>query len=93
MLGIILFLSNLLPIRGLLIGEKNFKKNFQIGFKNGGFSWEEVQIFFALKSKELLNFSNQTVIVFSLLETTIHFIFVLSLESHYYITKRQNLDL
>ena len=89
MFGIILFLSNLLPIRGFLIGEKIF----QIGFKNGCSSWEAIQIFFVLKSKELLKFSNQIMIVFSLLETTIHFIFVLSLESHHYITKRQNLDL
>ena len=31
-----------------------------------------MQIFFVLKSKELLKFSNQIVIVFSLMESTIH---------------------
>ena len=81
MLGIIHFLSNLLLICCFLIGEKNFVKIFKIGFKSGGSSLELVQTFFVHKSKELLNFSNQIVIVFSFLKTNIHYIFVHSLES------------
>ena len=47
----------------------------QIGFKSGGFLWEPVQTCFSLKSKNLLIISKQIVIVFSLLEITIHFFF------------------
>ena len=60
-LGIIHFLSNLLLIRGFLIWEKIFNIIFQIGLKNGGSSLKAVQIFFVLKSKGILNFSNQIV--------------------------------
>ena len=77
------FLSNLILIRVFLIGVKIFKTNFQIGFRIYSSLWEPLQIFFVLKSKEFLNFSNKIVIVFSLLETTIHSIKFDVTKKHY----------
>ena len=81
MLGTIRFVSSQIPIPGFLTGMKKCKKVFQIGFRNGGYSWVPAQIFSVLKSSKLLNTSKPIVIAFSLLEIVIHFSFVLNLES------------
>ena len=76
--GITLSLLYHLPIHGFLIGEKNFKKLFQIGFRNGGYFLVPLKIYFVLKSA---NPSKPIVRTFSLLEIVTHFLFVLNLES------------
>ena len=81
MLGTILFVSGQTLIPGFLTGMKKCKKVFQIGFRNGGYLWVQLQIFFVLKSSKLLNTSKPIVIAFSLLEIVIHSSFVLNLES------------
>ena len=60
---------------------KKCKKVFQTGFRNGGYLWVPPQIFYVLKSKNLLIMSKPTVIASSLMEIAIHFSFVLNLES------------
>ena len=81
MLGTILFVLDQILIPGFLTGVKKYKKLFQTGFRNGGFLWVPLQIFFVLKSTRLLNFSKLTVRAFSLLETVTHYFSVLKLES------------
>ena len=81
MLGTILSLLDHLPICGFSIGEKNFKKLFQIGFRNGGFFLVPVKTFSVLKSANLLIILKQIVRTFSPQEIVIHFPFVLNLES------------
>ena len=81
MLDTIPFVSGQTHIPGFLTGMKKCKKDFQIGFRNGGFLWVPLQIFSVLKSKNLLKTSETTVIASSLLEIAIHFSFVLNLES------------
>ena len=81
MRGLTHSLSNLLPIHGFLIGEKNLKLFFQAGSKNGGFSLELCQIFFVMTYENLLIISKPIVKVFSLLEIAVHSLFVLSFES------------
>ena len=81
MLGTILFVSGQTLIPGFLTGMKKCKNLFQIGFRNGGFLWEPLQIFSVLKSKNLLNMSKPTVIASSLLEIATRYYFVLNLES------------
>ena len=55
MLGTILFISGQILIPVFLTGMKKCKEVFQISFRNGGFLWELLQIFFVLKSINLLN--------------------------------------
>ena len=81
MLGITLSLLDHLPIHGFLIGERNFKNLFQIGFRNGGYFLVPLKIFFVLKSANPLTTSKPIVKMFSLQETVIHFPYVLNLES------------
>ena len=81
MLSTILFLSGQTLILGFSIGMKKCKNLFQIGFRNGGFLWVPLQIFSALKSKNLLNMSKTTVITSSLPEIATHYSSVLNLES------------
>ena len=81
MLGTILFVSGQILIPGFLTGMKKCKEVFQIGFRNGGFLWELLQIFFVLKSINLLNTSKRTVRASSLLEIATRYSFVLNLES------------
>ena len=81
MLGTILFVSSQILIPGFLTGMKKCKEVFQIGFRNGGFLWVPLQIFYVLKSTNLLNTSKPTVITSSLLEIATHYSFVLNLES------------
>ena len=81
MRGLTLFFSNLLPIHGFLIREKNLKHLLQTGSRNGGVSLEPFQIFFVPMSKKLLITSKSIVKVFSLMETSIHSPFVLNLGS------------
>ena len=81
MLGTILFVSSQILIYGFSTGVKNYKKVFQTGFRNCGYLWVSPQIFFVLKLAKLLNTSKPIVIAFSLLETVIHFSFVINLES------------
>ena len=81
MLGTILFVSGQILIPGFLTGMKKCKEVFQIGFRNVGFLWVPLQIFFVLKSKNLSNTSKPIVIASSLLEIATHFSFVLNLES------------
>ena len=81
MLGTILFVSGQILIPGFLTGMKKCKEVFQIGFRNGGFLWELLQIFFFLKSINLLNTSKPTVRASSLLEIATRYSFVLNLES------------
>ena len=79
--GLTHFLLDLLPTHGFSIGEKNLKKNFQTGFRNGGSFLELLKIFFVLKCANLLTTSKLTVKAFSLLEIVIHFLSVLNLKS------------
>ena len=81
MLGTIPFVSGQTLIPAFLTRMKKCKNNFQIGFNNGGFLWVPLQIFYVLKSKNILNTSETTVIASSLLKIAIHFSFVLNLES------------
>ena len=81
MLGTILFVSGQILIIGFLTGMKKCKEVFQIGFKNGGFLWVPLQIFFVLKSINLLNISKPTMRASSLLEIATRYSFVLNLES------------
>ena len=79
--GIKLPLLDHLPIHGFSIGEKNFKKLFQTGFRNGGYFLVPLKIFFVLKSANPLTTSKPIMKTFSLQETIIHFPYVLNLES------------
>ena len=79
--GLTHFLSNLLSIHGFLIEEKNFKHFFQTGSKKDGFSFELFQIFFVPTYEKPLIISKPIVNFFSLMETNIHYYFVLSLGS------------
>ena len=81
MRGLTHFLSKLLPIHGFLIGEKNLKHFFQTSSRNCGFSLELFQLFFVPTYKNPLIISKLIVKAFSLLKTTIHSHFVLSLGS------------
>ena len=81
MLGTILFVSGQILTPGFLTGMKKCKEVFQIGFRNGGFLWELLQIFFVMKSINLLNTSKPTVRASSLLEIATRYSFVLNLES------------
>ena len=81
MIGTILFVSSQILIPGFLTGMKKCKKVFQTGFRNGGYLWVPLQIFYVLKSKNLLIMSKPTVIASSLLEIAIRYSFVLNLES------------
>ena len=79
--GITLSLLDHLPIHGFSIGEKNFKKLSQTGFRNGGYFLVRLKIIFVLKSANPFITSKPIVKTFSLQETVIHFPFVLNLES------------
>ena len=81
MLGTILFVSGQILIPGFLTGMKKCKNVFQTGFRNGGYLWVPLQIFYVLKLAKLLNTSKPTVIASSLLEIVIRYSFVLNLES------------
>ena len=81
MLGIILFVLGQVLIPGFLTGMKKCKDLFQTGFKNGGFLWVPLQIFYVLKFKNLLNISKPTVRASSKLEIATRYSFVLNLES------------
>ena len=76
--GTMFFVLGQIHILGFLTGMKKFKKPFQTGFKNGGFLWELLQIFFVLKLVKVMNISNQIVKAFSLLEIVIHYFSVLN---------------
>ena len=73
--GTMFFVLGQTLILGFLTGMKKFKKPFQTGFRNGGFLWELLQIFFVLKLVKVMNISNQIVKSFSLLEIVIHYFF------------------
>ena len=81
MLGITLSLLDHLPIHGFSIGEKNFKKLFQISFRNGGYFLVPLKIFFVLKFANPLTTSKPIVKTFSLQKIIIHYLSVLNLES------------
>ena len=76
--GTMFFVLSQTLILGFLTGMKKFKKSFQTGFRNGGFLWELLQIFFVLKLVKVMNISNQIVKAFSLLEIVIHYFSVLN---------------
>ena len=81
MLGTILFVSSETLIPGFLTRMKKCKELFQTGFRNSGYLWVPLQIFYVLKLAKLLNTSKQTVIASSLLEIATRYSFVLNLES------------
>ena len=78
--GLTHFLLDLSPTHGFSMGEKNLKKKFQIGFKNGGSFLELLKIFFVLKFANILITSKLTMKSFSLMEIDIHSLSILNLD-------------